>query len=107
MRTELGSFFWSRRTSLLAGVAVAAMLSGSLAGVAQDATPAATQTAPAATSPTDATITNAKPKKKPRVAKEDQVKQSKDTKAANKTESKANVIVAKDAQLPDKQLYDK
>ncbi|WP_158819955.1 outer membrane protein assembly factor BamD [Granulicella sp. S156] len=115
MRRGFGSFFTSRRAGWMAGLAVAAMLSSSLALVAQEATPAATPqtTEPAATPSaqttdgtpaTTATLSNTKPKKK---AKEDRVKQGKDTRAAVKRDNKLSPIAGKDAQLPDKQLYDK
>ena len=112
MRTGFGSFFTSRRSSWMAGLAVAAMLTGSQAINAQDATqsaaPAAAQTpAPAATPATDAAVTNTTPKKHQRIAKEDKVTQTKDTKAANKELAKLSPLATKDAQLPDKQLYDK
>ena len=117
MRRGFGSFFTSRRAGWMAGLAVAAMLSSSLALVAQEATPAATPqtTEPAATPPaqttdgtpaTTATLSNTPPKKK-HVAKEDRVKQGKDTRAAVKRDNKLSPIAGKDAQLPDKQLYDK
>jgi outer membrane protein assembly factor BamD len=100
----------------MAGLAVAAMLSSSLALVAQEATPAATpQTTAPATTPAQATdgtpaptatLRNTKPKKQ-HVAKQDRVKQGKDTRAAVKRDNKLSPIAGKDAQLPDKQLYDK
>jgi outer membrane protein assembly factor BamD len=46
-------------------------------------------------------------KKKKRVAKDEKVKQTKDTRAENKREKKLNPLIGKDADLPDKQLYDK
>jgi outer membrane protein assembly factor BamD len=49
-------------------------------------------------------------KKKPKVAKDDKVVQSKDTKADNKriaAAKKIDPLVGKDTNLPDKQLYDK
>jgi len=106
MQTGFGSFFTSRRSGWMAGLAVAAMLTGSMAVSAQDA-PQNTAPAAAQTPATDATVTNATPKKHGRIAKEDRVTQTKDTKAANKEQAKLNPLVAKDAQLPDKQLYDK
>jgi outer membrane protein assembly factor BamD len=110
MRTGFGSFFTSRRSSWMAGLAVAAMMTASMGMRAQDAAPAAAQapaatTAPAATA--DATVSNAPAKKHKRIAKEDQVKQTKDTKAAEKEQAKLNPFVGKDANLPDKALYDK
>jgi outer membrane protein assembly factor BamD len=69
---------------------------------------ASTQTpAPAATpQSTDVTLSNT-PTPKKKVAKTERVQQSKDTKAAVKKDKKIDPIAAKDAQLPDKQLYDK
>ncbi|HEY5380690.1 MAG TPA: outer membrane protein assembly factor BamD [Acidobacteriaceae bacterium] len=46
-------------------------------------------------------------KKKKHVAKEDRVKETKDTKAELRKEKKYNPLIGKDADLPDKQLYDK
>jgi outer membrane protein assembly factor BamD len=46
-------------------------------------------------------------KKKHRVAKDEKVKATKDTRAEEKKEKKMNPLVGKDADLPDKQLYDK
>ena len=74
---------------------------------AQDPAPAAApaQTAPDTTSAT--TFSNTKPAKKTRISKDDRVKETKDTKAALKKDKKTDPLVGKDAQLPDKQLYDK
>jgi len=109
MRTEFGSFFTSRRSGWMAGLAVAAMLSGAMGINAQTDTQSS---APAAQTDTtapavDATVTNVTPKKHTRVAKEEKVKSGKDTKAAVKLDNKYTPQLAKDAQLPDKQLYDK
>ena len=49
--------------------------------------------------------TDKKPKEK--VAKDDRAVQTKDTKAELRRESKYNPLIGKDANLPDKQLYDK
>lgn len=46
-------------------------------------------------------------KKKKHVAKDERVKQSKDTRAELKKERKYNPLIGKDEDLPDKQLYDK
>ena len=46
-------------------------------------------------------------KKKTKVAKDDRIQQGKDTKAEVKREKKLDPLAGKDAQLPDKQLYDK
>ena len=54
-----------------------------------------------------ATVTVTKPSKKKRVAKDEKVKATKDTRAEEKKEKKLNPLVGKDADLPDKQLYDK
>jgi outer membrane protein assembly factor BamD len=52
-------------------------------------------------------VTVQTPKKKKRVAKDERVKQTKDTRAELKKEKKYNPLIGKDADLPDKQLYDK
>jgi len=105
MRTGFGSFFTSRRSSWMAGLAVAAMMMASAGMHAQDAAPTAatTSTTPAA----DATVTNTPAKKHGRISKDEQIKQTKDTKAAEKQAAKLNPFVGKDANLPDKALYDK
>jgi outer membrane protein assembly factor BamD len=54
-----------------------------------------------------ATLSNAPTKKKKKVAKEDRVVQSKDTRKENKKDAKLNPLAGKDANLPDKTLYDK
>jgi outer membrane protein assembly factor BamD len=46
-------------------------------------------------------------KKKKHVAKQDRVRETKDTKAELRKEKKYNPLIGKDANLPDKQLYDK
>ncbi|MBW4038277.1 MAG: outer membrane protein assembly factor BamD [Acidobacteria bacterium] len=123
MRMKIRSFFPSNRTGFLAGLAVAALLSGTTALYAQDATqsqaatatqtsgeqtPAADQSAaPAQASATLSTNTSRKKHKKPKVDKADRVQETKDTKAELKKEAKYNPLVGKDQQLPDKQLYDK
>ena len=119
MRTGFGSFFTSRQSSWMAGLAVAAMLTGTQAMTAQatsaapaptDATSQAPAQTPAATAPpaaADASVTNTTPKKHKHIIKAEQVKETKDTKAAVKQENKYNPLIAKDSQLPDKQLYDK
>jgi outer membrane protein assembly factor BamD len=52
-------------------------------------------------------VQTSKKKKKDRVSKDEKVKQTKDTRAEAKKEKKLNPLVGKDADLPDKQLYDK
>jgi outer membrane protein assembly factor BamD len=80
------------------------------------ATPDAPATAPAATAPAQqqnaaqasATISNTTDKKKkPKVAKADRVVASKDTRKENKKDARLNPLAGKDANLPDKALYDK
>ena len=83
-------------------VAALAFLTTLVAAAAAQA-PAA---APPAPQSTDTTLSNT-PTPKKKVARTDRVQQSKDTKAAVKTNKKIDPIAAKDAQLPDKQLYDK
>ncbi|HEY5214635.1 MAG TPA: outer membrane protein assembly factor BamD, partial [Acidobacteriaceae bacterium] len=119
MRMKIRSFFPSDRTGFLAGLAVAALLAGTPALIAQDAPtpqPAAQTTQPAVATDTaaapaqaEATLSNIHPKKKKKekVAKEDRVQETKDTKKELKKEAKYNPLIGKDEQLPDKQLYDK
>jgi outer membrane protein assembly factor BamD len=78
-----------------------------LVAAASAQTPATPATTTATPQSTDTTVSNAPTPKKKRVAKTDRVQQSKDTKAAVKKDKKIDPLVAKDAQLPDKQLYDK
>ena len=52
-------------------------------------------------------VQTSKKKKKERVSKDDKVKQTKDTRVEEKKEKKLDPLVGKDADLPDKQLYDK
>jgi outer membrane protein assembly factor BamD len=54
-----------------------------------------------------ATLSVQTSKKKKRVTKDEKVTESKDTRAENKREKKMNPLIGKDADLPDKQLYDK
>jgi outer membrane protein assembly factor BamD len=53
------------------------------------------------------TLNTSRKKKKKHVSKQDRVKQTKDTKAELRKEKKYNPLIGKDADLPDKQLYDK
>jgi outer membrane protein assembly factor BamD len=113
MRMKIHSFFPSDRMGLLAGLAVAALLAGTPALIAQQDAPVlppTTQSSQTTTPPAqaDATLTTGRGHtKKPKVAKEDRVQETKDTKAELKREAKYNPLVGKDQQLPDKQLYDK
>ncbi len=114
MRMKIRSFFPSDRTGFIAGLAVAALLAGVPALRAQDAPaapPPAAQTTPSAAPPAqaEATLSNSPAPKtrKEKVAKSDRIQKTKDTKAELKKEAKFNPLIGKDAQLPDKQLYDK
>jgi len=115
MGMKIRSFFPSNQKGLLAGLAVAALLAGTTALNAQDATPPAPagQTTPATQTSAppaqaDVTLSNTPvKKKKPKIAKSERVQATKDTKAEQKKEAKFNPLIGKDQQLPDKQLYDK
>jgi outer membrane protein assembly factor BamD len=92
----------------MAGLAVAALMAGSLGMQAQVTGSSQTTTDAQGQKQESATITaNVGKKKKPKVSKDDQVKQTKDTKAEIRKADKYNPLIAKDAQLPDKALYDK
>ena len=124
------TFFPSVRAGVLAGAAVCGLLlSTALAARAQAATdagqtaPTATETSPAAApapaaapqvEKTASGVTLVTPEmgktKKQKTTKEDKVIQSKDTRKAEKREvkvAKIDPLAGKDANLPDKQLYDK
>ena len=99
--------------NLLASLALATLLAAAIDGRAQVAATATdagaqTQSTPAAASPAAATapdlaITN----KKVRKQKAEKVVASKDTKQADKKAKKLDPLAGKDANLPDKELYDK
>jgi outer membrane protein assembly factor BamD len=111
------------RISLAA--AVVAVLAASTSLKAQDATPPTDPNPPQTTGPVtgQTTVTTDDQGKKQenvslsfhhkgkaktdKVAKEDRIQQTKDTRAAEKKALKYNPLIGKDAQLPDKQLYDK
>ncbi len=123
------SFFPSVRASLLAGLAVASLFAGSLraqtaaptpeatpaqtAGAQSpaDSAPAGTPTANAAPAQADSTLTALPPNNTKRIkektSKKDRVIQSKDTRKALTREKKLDPIAVQDANLPDRQLYDK
>jgi outer membrane protein assembly factor BamD len=114
MRIKIQSFFPSNRTGLLAGLAVAALLAGTTALCAQDASapqPAAQASQTSATTPAQADVTLSNTpvhkKKHHHIAKAERIQETKDTKAELKREAKYNPLIGKDQQLPDKQLYDK
>lgn len=111
--TRQRSFFPSVRAGLCAGVAVASMM---LPGVmwAQDLSPAAPAAGAQTTgtqAPVDPTAPAAAPEmgktKRQKLPKNEKVVQSKDTKRSLRKEKKMDPLVGKDANLPDKQLYDK
>jgi outer membrane protein assembly factor BamD len=115
------SFFPSAKSGLLAGAAVALLLVGSASLRAQDVTQQTTPpanpdarvtgntqiTTDAQGNPQKSVSISVNSKKKPKTDKDDRIKQGKDTKAAVKREKKLDPLAGKDAQLPDKQLYDK
>jgi outer membrane protein assembly factor BamD len=111
MRIDGRSFFSSKWAAQAAGLAVAATIMLPLA--AQQTTPApaapATTAAPAQQDAVQATATlsNAPDKKKKKVAKTDRVVATKDTRIQDKKDAKLNPLLGKDANLPDKALYDK
>ena len=88
-------------------MAAALVLSGAagaqVTGSSQTTTDAQGQTTQSVT----ATVTAPTSTKKQRVSKDDKMKSTKDTRAEEKKEKKYNPLVGKDADLPDKQLYDK
>ncbi|HZQ41743.1 MAG TPA: outer membrane protein assembly factor BamD [Acidobacteriaceae bacterium] len=103
-RTGLSS---ARSGRLATGVIAAAL---ALVGVAGAQVTGSSQTTTDAQGQQheSATITVTKPSKKTRESKKDEkVKSTKDTRAEEKKEKKLNPLVGKDADLPDKQLYDK
>ncbi|HWZ52827.1 MAG TPA: outer membrane protein assembly factor BamD [Granulicella sp.] len=117
------SFFPSIRAALLAGVAIAGLLTGSAALSAQTApqtdAPAAQQSLPAVSAPgVQLPATKAEKKKAQQdakaakkadkvSAKEEKIVQSKDTRVQARKLKKDNPLAGKDAKLPDKALYDK
>jgi outer membrane protein assembly factor BamD len=113
------SFFPSVRAGVLAGLAVAALLTCSSVAKAQDASNPTVQqpAAPAqiTTVPQQEGTLNANPvlvpEKKTKLTKEEKreekVVQSKDTKKQLRKDKKDNPLIGVDTQLPDKQLFDK
>ncbi|WP_260734986.1 outer membrane protein assembly factor BamD [Tunturiibacter lichenicola] len=94
------SFFPSVRASVLAGVAIASLLIGSISASAQ--VTGSTQATTDANGQTQQNVTlSASPNKK------DKVVQSKDTKKELRKEKTVKPADAPDAKLPDKVLYDK
>ncbi len=74
---------------------------------AADTGTAAAGTNAAGTAATVASDTTSSKPKHPHITHDDRVQQTKDTKAELRREKKYNPLVGKDADLPDKQLYDK
>jgi len=96
-----------RPTRFAVGVMAAAL---ALTGVAGAQVTGSSQTTTDAQGQTheSATVSVSTSKKKQRESKKDEkVKSTKDTRAEEKKEKKMNPLVGKDADLPDKQLYDK
>jgi outer membrane protein assembly factor BamD len=103
------SFFPNLRAGVLAGIAVAGLLTASMTVVAQTQDPAVQPAAQTLAIPSDPTM-GASSKKDAK--KEDKVVQSKDTKKDERAQQKlkkkeANPLEGVDAKLPDKQLFDK
>ena len=127
------TFFPSLRAGLSAGLAVAVLLSPAVCAHAQEVAPTvaqspvgqpnstpaqaagAPQTAPETDPKADPTLTNAPQNNTKRIKvketkdekKADKVIQSKDTKRAALKEKKLDPLAGHDANLPDRQLYDK
>ncbi len=99
------SFFPTKSSGLLAGVAVAGLLMSGTGARAQ--VTGASQTTTDAQGQGHESVTLSTPLNKTKKQKEDKVVQSKDTKKAAKKEKKIDPLVGKDVGLPDKQLYDK
>lgn len=99
------SFFPTKRSGWLAGVAVAGLLLGSTGSWAQ--VTGSSQTTTDAQGRPQESVTLSAPLNKSKKQKDDKVIQSKDTKKALRKEKKIDPLVGKDVGLPDKQLYDK
>jgi outer membrane protein assembly factor BamD len=95
------SFFPNLRASALAGVAVAGLLTGSIAAMAQVTGSSQTTTDANGQQHESATVSVATPDKK------DKVVQSKDTKKELRKEKAMKPAEKPDEKLPDKVLYDK
>ncbi len=99
------SFFPTKRSGLLAGVAVAGMLLSSTGSWAQ--VTGSSQASTDAQGRPQESVTLSAPLNKSKKQKDDKVVQSKDTKKALRKEKKTDPLLGKDVGLPDKQLYDK
>ena len=98
------SFFPSVRAGVLAGVAVAALIAGSIGARAQ-VTGSTQTTTDAAGQPQETVTMSAGSSKSSK--KDEKVVPSKDTKKRMQETKKADAVVAADAKLPDRMLYDK
>jgi outer membrane protein assembly factor BamD len=97
-----------RSRSFFPRLSIAALVLAAVPALyAQDPAPAAPQAASGQPAQASATLSNTKPVNKTRIAKDDRVKEGKDTRAAVKKDKKLDPLAGKDASLPDKQLYDK
>jgi outer membrane protein assembly factor BamD len=100
------TFFPTLKAGVLAGVAVAALMAGTLVANAQ--VTGSTQTTTDANAQPQETVTmSASPSKKEKKQKDDKVVQSKDTKKRMAETKKTDAQAAADAKLPDRMLYDK
>jgi outer membrane protein assembly factor BamD len=97
------SFFPSVRAGVLAGVAVAALIAGSLGARAQAT--GSTQTTTDAAGQPQQTVTMTTSSKSSK--KDEKVVPSKDTKKRMQETKKADALAEADAKLPDRMLYDK
>jgi outer membrane protein assembly factor BamD len=102
------SFFPNLRAGVLAGVAVAGLLTLSMGAEAQTAAPSdpPAQVTPGVVSEPTMGAATKKDEAKGK-GKDEKVIQSKDTKKELRKEKKANPLSGVDAKLPDKQLFDK
>jgi outer membrane protein assembly factor BamD len=98
---DMRSFFPSLRASVLAGITVASLLV-SMGALAQATGSSQTTMSPDAQAQEVTLPASAKSTKK-----DDKVVQSKDTKKAQKKTKNATAVADADANLPDRQLYDK
>lgn len=100
------SFFPGFRASVLAGLAVAALMASSMVAAAQ-VTGSSQTTTDANGQQHESVSLSASKKDKKEKKKEEKVVQSKDTKRELRKEKKVAPLAAQDAKLPDKELYDK
>ncbi len=98
------SFFPSVKSGVVAGIAVAAALLAPPSGARAQVTGSSQTSTDASGKPTESVTLSAPIKGK---KKDEKVVQSKDTRKAVRKEKKLDPLAGKDANLPDKQLYDK